>query len=179
MYHHDHPAENIYFIKKGLALLTWDEYDGVPVSIFDEGSIIGELEVYKNSPRLFTCWAVTDLDLLVLTKKDFKRIFFQNFPNFGHKHLIIMDRAFEALEGVMQMVVDFLLLEESNVFGISTKNEASPIPKSPRVKNTHYIHQYLKSFTGRPNQRKWEKGAHTEHFQSRHSEQVRVHILEK
>lgn len=141
----------MYFVKKGHVVMTWDEYHGVPVGIYDPGSTFGEFEVYKNTSRLFSCWAVTDLHLFVLHKKDFKKIFFQNFPSFGQKHLIMMDRAFEGLEGIMHMIIDFLVLENSHIFGATLEREkkfaSSPKSDAPRK---DYIRQYLKSFTRRP-----------------------------
>jgi hypothetical protein len=126
--------------------MTWDQYEGVPVGVYGSGSSFGELEVYKNTRRLFSCWAVTDLDLMVLSKKDFKKIFFQNFPDFGQKHLIIMDRAFDGLEAIMQMVVDFLILENSNIFGHS-QNLDSPHSFNSKSGSKDYLKKYIKSFT--------------------------------
>ena len=115
----------MYFVKQGHALMTWDQYESVPIGVFGPGSIFGEIEVYKNTRRMFSCWAVTDLELFVLSKKNFKRIYFQNFPELGKKHLIIMDRAFEAIEGLMQMIQDFLILENSHLF-VSPVTNVSP-----------------------------------------------------
>jgi CRP-like cAMP-binding protein len=138
----------MYFIREGHAIMTWDQYEGVPVGVYGSGSTFGELEVYKNTRRLFSCWAVTDLDLFVLSKKDFKRIFFQNFPDFGQKHLVIMDRAFDGLEGIMQMVVDFLIIENSSIlensFHLYSPNSSKQIDTP---KSIDYLKKYKKSFT--------------------------------
>lgn len=132
--------------------MTWDQYEGVPVGIYREGCIFGEFEVFKNTTRVFSCFAASDLEVMVLNKKDFKRIFFQKFPDFGAKHLIMMDRQFEGLEVIMQMILDFLVLENSHFFGnlLSNGTTSTNAVKSKKKKSeNNYLKKYLKSFTSR------------------------------
>ena len=98
--------------------MTWQEYDGVPVAIYQPGDIFGEIEVYKNSKRLFSVISITKMEILVLNKKDFRRIFFRMVPSLGNKFVDQMEQKFEYLETVMQMVVD-CVFHGKNIFEIN------------------------------------------------------------
>jgi CRP-like cAMP-binding protein len=86
--------------------MTWKEYDGVPVALFQPGDVFGEIEVYKNSPRLFTLMSITELNVLTLDKQSFRKIFFRTYPQLGNRFIDEMERKFVYLERIMQMVVD-------------------------------------------------------------------------
>jgi hypothetical protein len=97
--------------------MTWKEYDGVPVALYQPGDIFGELEVYKNSKRLFSVISITQLELLVLTKRDFKKYFFRVIPYLGNKFIDEMENKFLYLERVMQMIVD-CVFQGKNIFEV-------------------------------------------------------------
>jgi CRP-like cAMP-binding protein len=105
IYHKDYPSDKIYLICSGQVLMTWDEYENVPIGIFIEGNIFGDLEVYKNSKRLFSCFAITKLETFSMTKTEFRRILFMKYPTIGKIYLNIMDFKLLELEKVMQIIV--------------------------------------------------------------------------
>ena len=86
--------------------MTWKEYDGVPVALFQSGDVFGDIEVYKNSPRLFTLMSITQMNVLTLNKQDFRKIFFRTYPQLGKRFTKEMEKKLVYLEWVMQMVVD-------------------------------------------------------------------------
>lgn len=93
--------------------MTWDEHDHLPVEVYEPGMYFGEFEVYKNTNRLFSCMALTDLELLVLNKRDFKKIFFRSFPKLGTIFIQEMNFNFERLEYIMEMIYDAFYSEDS------------------------------------------------------------------
>jgi CRP-like cAMP-binding protein len=101
-------------VKKGYVVMIWDEHNNIPVEVYEPGMFFGEFEVYKNTNRLFSCIALTDLELLVLNKKDFKKIFFRSFPKLGNIFIQEMNINFERLEYVMEMIHDQLFPENSD-----------------------------------------------------------------
>lgn len=86
-------------------MMTWDQYEGVPIGIFIPGNIFGDLEVYKNTRRLFCCRAVSRVEAFSMTKQDFRRILFIRFPVLGKVYLNVMDFKLLELEKVMQIIV--------------------------------------------------------------------------
>lgn len=84
--------------------MLWDENNNIPVEVYEPGMFFGEFEVFKNTPRLFSCLALTDLEVLVLKKKDFKKIFFRSFPKLGNFFIQEMNLNFERLEYVMEII---------------------------------------------------------------------------
>ena len=89
-------------------MMTWDEYENVPIGIFIEGNVFGDLEVYKNSKRLFSCVAMTKLEVFSMTKTEFRRILFIKYPVIGKIYLNIMDFKLLELEKVMQIIVSII-----------------------------------------------------------------------
>ena len=93
--------------------MTWDEHNNIPVEVYEPGMFFGEFEVYKNTHRLFSCLALTDLEVLVLNKKDFKKIFFRSYPKLGNIFIQEMNINFERLEYVMELIHDTLFPDDS------------------------------------------------------------------
>jgi CRP-like cAMP-binding protein len=83
------------------------------VAVYQQGMWFGDFEVYKNVGRLFSCVSMTDVELFALTKKDFKRIFFQEYVDFGNYFLHKMDVNFENLENTMEIVYHILFPESA------------------------------------------------------------------
>lgn len=126
--------------------MTWQEYDGVPVALFQAGDIFGEVEVYKNSPRLFDVVSISELHLLVLGKRDFKKIFFMSFSFLGARFVERMDRRFVYLEQVMQTIVD-CVFQGKNLFdtGRSVDFEKQGNLLAPDAQR-HHMKLFLQSF---------------------------------
>jgi CRP-like cAMP-binding protein len=62
---------------------------------------------------MFSCLALTDLELLVIDKKDFKKIFFRSFPGLGTIFIQEMNLNFERLEYIMEMIYESFFPDES------------------------------------------------------------------
>lgn len=133
-------------------MITWEEFDGIPVRIFQPGLIFGDLESYKNCNRLFTCIAITELEVLVLSKSDFRKVFYRMYPALGNNYMNEMDRKLGFLKGIMQMIVD------------CTKNRWVQRPSEPRHKlnpnllrlkrKSKYIQSFVNSIRGALNFRR-------------------------
>jgi CRP-like cAMP-binding protein len=98
--------------------MTWKEYDGVPIALYQQGDIFGDIEVYKNSKRIFSVMSITKLEVYVLSKRDLKKVFFQKAPFLGKMFVTELERKFLFLERVMQMIVD-CVFHGKNIFDIS------------------------------------------------------------
>lgn len=128
-------------------MITWEQFDGIPVRIFQPGLIFGDLETYKNCNRLFTCIAITQMDVLVLSKRDFRRVFFRMFPALGNMYVNEMDRKLEFLKGVMQMIVDCTKNRWSQK---PIQNKSKLNPNLLRLKRkSKYIQSFVNSIRGR------------------------------
>ena len=130
--------------------MTWKEYDGVPVALYQPGDIFGEFEVYKNSQRLFSVMSITKLEVYVLSKRQFKKIFFRIAPYLGNKFLDQMENKFLYLERVMQMIVDCVFggknifeVQES-IIGFDRKGSLLK-PEDRRM----YLDNFLNSYRSR------------------------------
>lgn len=68
----------------------------LPVAVFGEGSIFGELELLMNCSRQFSVFTVTDSVILNLDKNKFASIFFKQYPKLGAslEKLVIMKTAY-------------------------------------------------------------------------------------
>lgn len=108
MYYKDLPSEKVYFVNKGFVVMTWDEFQEIPVAVYEKGMWFGDFEVYKNVSRLFSCVTLTDVELFALSKRDFRRIFFGTFTDFGNYFLHKMDENFENLENTMEIVYQLM-----------------------------------------------------------------------
>lgn len=142
------PSDLIYFIKKGNVVMTWKEYMNLPIAVFQEGMFFGEFEVYKNVPRFFNCVAITEVECLILHKKDFKRIFFRNFPEIGRYFVNEMNSKFSHIEYTMESLYGFL------------QNETNPINKSKlfEIKNEiQYLSKISKMTNNDSNSSKYNK----------------------
>ena len=129
-------------------MITWEEYDGIPVRIFQPGFIFGDLETYKNCNRLFSCISITKLELLVLSKTDFRRVFYRLFPTLGNNYINEMDRKLGLLKGIMQMIVDSTKFTQ---FTHKTQEITSKLnPDLLKLKRkSKYIQSFVNSIRGR------------------------------
>jgi CRP-like cAMP-binding protein len=122
-------------------MITWEEYDGIPVRIFQPGFIFGDLETYKNCNRLFSCIAITDLEVLILSKKDFRRVFYRLFPSLGNEYMNEMDRKLEFLKGIMQMIVDCVKFDNQ-----AREMNLPEYQLNPNLLNLKRKSKYIESF---------------------------------
>lgn len=86
--------------------MTWDDYGGVPVAVFQSGDIFGEFEAYKGCARLFSVVSVSNLHVLALHRDKFQDIFFTSFPRLGRRLVERIDRRLVYLKCIMQTIVD-------------------------------------------------------------------------
>jgi len=129
-------------------MITWEEYDGIPVRIFQPGLIFGDLETYKNSNRLFSCIAITELEVLILNKRDFRRVFYRMFPSLGNRYMHEMDRKLEFLKGIMQMIVDCVKFEKDAKQVNKTQYHLNPNLLNLKRKSK-YIESFVNSIRGK------------------------------
>lgn len=129
-------------------MITWEEYDGIPVRIFQPGLIFGDLETYKNSNRLFSCIAITELEVLILNKRDFRRVFYRMFPSLGNMYMHEMDRKLEFLKGIMQMIVDCVKFEKDAKEVNKTQYHLNPNLLNLKRKSK-YIESFVNSIRGK------------------------------
>jgi hypothetical protein len=125
-----------------MVVMTWDEFDEIPVAVYQQGMWFGDFEVYKNVGRLFSCVSMTDVELFTLSKKDFKRIFFQEYVDFGNYFLHKMDVNFENLENTMEIVYHILFPKSvTRTVDIKLdiiKNQRKMISQISEMKNTQF-----------------------------------------
>lgn len=130
--------------------MTWKEYDGVPIALYQPGDIFGDLETYKNTRRLFSVMSISKLEVLVLHKSKFRKIFFQVMPALGVKFVEELEQKFQFLERVMQMIVDCVFhgknIFEANESTIGFERKGSMLKAEDR---RLYLSTFLRSFQSR------------------------------
>ena len=78
----------MFFIKKGKVAGIINNHDQFKFMIIDEGFFFGELDLlFYREIRKYSIKAVTDCELLVLNKKKFIDIFFNEYRDIGMKFL--------------------------------------------------------------------------------------------
>ena len=132
--------------------MTWDEHEGLPVAVYQEGMFFGDFEVYKNTQRLFSCKALTELKLLILEKKDFKRIFFRTFPQLGKLFVREMNNKFYNLEYTMEVLHNNIFPDFSNQEGKDkiqlVKGERLFLSRVSSTMNNHMMCNFLEYIKG-------------------------------
>lgn len=99
------PADKIYFVNKGLVVMTWRDLENIPVGLYERGTWFGDIEVHKNKRRLFSCIAKTEVELFVMEKRQFKHIFFKKFRGFGRYLVETINQNFENLAKIMEFII--------------------------------------------------------------------------
>ena len=84
-----------------------EEYSGLPLAVYKEGSFFGDIEVFKNMKRYFSVNSLSKLDLLALDKSDFKRIFFRQFPVLGYLFLTHIEKKWNNIQEILELIDDF------------------------------------------------------------------------
>ena len=60
-----------------------DEHYGLPVAIYKASDFFGEMEIFANEKRHFSCWAYSDCILIALKKEMYSEIFYKKYPSLG------------------------------------------------------------------------------------------------
>jgi CRP-like cAMP-binding protein len=127
-----------------------EEYSGLPVAVYKEGSFFGDIEVFKNMKRYFSVNSLSKLDLLALDKSDFKRIFFRQFPVLGYLFLTHIEKKWHNIQEILELIGDFFDPKYKNQEGIeltkSIKKDGEMINKMSR-KNSILAGSILKKLT--------------------------------
>ena len=76
-------ANEMYLIRSGEVHLTIKEHNYFPFMIIAAGSYFGEVDLLFGEQRKYTTVANTECELLVLSKKNFMKIFFNEFREIG------------------------------------------------------------------------------------------------
>jgi CRP-like cAMP-binding protein len=83
IYSKDETANEMFFVKSGTVSLVLEEYDNFAYITIDEGYYFGETDLLFNNTRQFSVSADRPSVLLVLSKENFNKIFFEEFPQIG------------------------------------------------------------------------------------------------
>jgi CRP/FNR family transcriptional regulator, cyclic AMP receptor protein len=85
------PAEALYIVKSGNVRITMMAGEGeeMPLLLLGPGEFFGELSLLQETNRLVTARAVTPVDVLVLTRKDFHSLLDLE-PQAGAKILLVI-----------------------------------------------------------------------------------------
>jgi CRP-like cAMP-binding protein len=75
----------VYFIKSGSVSLVLTQYNNFKFLEIQQGYYFGEVELLFEEIRQYTYLAETDCELLCITKKNFQRIFFEEFREIGNQ----------------------------------------------------------------------------------------------
>ena len=104
VYSQNSSSNRIFFIKKGSVAMYSNDYDNHPVMIYEKGSFFGEIEVFLNQKRLFSCRAIENLELLVMDKVNFTKLFGRHKPSLFHLFLITVEKRWTDIEKVLCML---------------------------------------------------------------------------
>jgi CRP/FNR family transcriptional regulator len=87
------PAEAFYLVKSGTIKITMMAGEGVEreLLLLGSGDFFGELSLIQESNRLVSARAVTDVEILLLTRKDFLTLI-ELEPRAAAKILVMMAR---------------------------------------------------------------------------------------
>jgi len=76
-------AAEMYFIRKGRVDIVLREFNNFPFITVEKGYYFGEVDLLLGETRKFTFRASEETELLALSKKDFTKIFIQEFKDIG------------------------------------------------------------------------------------------------
>ena len=108
VYSKNSSSNRIFFIKKGSVAMYSNDYENHPVMIYEKGSFFGEIGVFLNKKRLFSCRAIENLELLVMNKVDFMKLFGRHRPSLFHLFLITVQKRWTDIEKVLGMLSKIL-----------------------------------------------------------------------
>lgn len=100
-----------------------EDYHNLPIAFYEEGSFFGEIEVFKNLKRCFTCIAADNLELLAMEKADFKKIFGRYNPDLFKLFLVVAERRWKDVELVLKFIGDMVDPQHKNTDAIKFTNK--------------------------------------------------------
>ena len=116
-------ANKVYFILRGKVFMLSEDYHNLPIAFYEEGSFFGEIEVFKNLKRCFTCIAADNLELLAMEKADFKKIFGRYNPDLFKLFLVVAERRWKDVELVLKFIGDMVDPQNKNTDAIRFTNK--------------------------------------------------------
>jgi len=76
-------ANEMFFIKSGAVQMVLKEFNNFPFMYVEQGYYFGEVDLLFGETRKYTYQAKSECELLVLNKKNFTQLFFQDFRDMG------------------------------------------------------------------------------------------------
>jgi CRP-like cAMP-binding protein len=76
-------ANEMYFIRQGVVEIVLKEFNNFPFMIIEKGYFFGEIDLLFGETRKHSYRAETDCELLSINKKEFTKIFFEEFSDIG------------------------------------------------------------------------------------------------
>lgn len=108
VYSQNSSSNRIFFIKNGKVAMYSNDYENHPVMIYEKGSFFGEIGVFLNKKRLFSCIAIENLELLVMNKVDFMKLFGRHRPSLFHLFLITVQKRWTDIEKILAILSEIL-----------------------------------------------------------------------
>lgn len=94
-----------------------EDYGNLPIAVYEAGSFFGDIEVFKNLKRYFSCIALVSLELLTIDKANFKRIFFRQYPILGQMFLVHIEKRWNNIEEILFLIDGFLNPNKNKLSG--------------------------------------------------------------
>lgn len=98
-------------------MIISEDYNNLPIVVYQKGSFFGEIEIFQNMKRCFTCVALEELELLVIEKSNYKKIFNRQFPFLGQMFLIQIEARWKHIEDILKLIDKFLDPQKKNKSG--------------------------------------------------------------
>jgi len=76
-------TDEMFFVQSGVVALVLPEHKDLVCMTVQKGGYFGEIEIIKNSPRIFTYKAMTEVHVVSLEKRYVSQIFFKDFKHIG------------------------------------------------------------------------------------------------
>ena len=105
----DHP-DHIFIVKKGkVKLVVWEDETPLELIVFEEGHCFGEASVIGIQPHKGSAIAVSDIELIVLSKKALMSIYESDKELFGILILNIAREVCRRLHSTDDILLHYLL----------------------------------------------------------------------
>ncbi|MFZ9033113.1 MAG: Crp/Fnr family transcriptional regulator [Anaerohalosphaeraceae bacterium] len=102
--------DHIYIVKKGkVKLVVWEDETPLELIVFEEGHCFGEASVIGIQPHKGSAIAVTDIELIVLSKKALMSIYESDKELFGILILNIAREVCRRLHSTDDILLHYLL----------------------------------------------------------------------
>ena len=84
----------MYFVKQGTVSIQLEEFENYSILYIRSGEYFGEEDLMFGETHMYTYKAETDCELLLLDKKFFTKIFFNEFRDIGRFLVFIFRHVF-------------------------------------------------------------------------------------